>query len=83
MIILDTNPIKVKCPTRCTTCKTGGSSDGGLPINFKGICEHFCSIGGYCGSGEAYKTGDYCGGCRASGNFSVLNVDIAIFLTYD
>ena len=60
---------KVACPERCKTCKTGGSSDGGLPINSNGVCEHFCSKLGYCGIGNGYKTGDDCSGCNYSGNF--------------
>merc|ERR1719167_156274 len=52
------------CPHECQNCKTGGSSDEGKPINSNGICEHFCSEGGYCGNGKAYKSGVDCAGCR-------------------
>ena len=69
LLIPYTNHFKDTCPASCMTCKSGGSSDGGLPISSNGICEHYCSQGGYCGNGEAYKSGDDCTGCRASGSF--------------
>ena len=56
--------LESNCPQECQNCKTGGSSDGGMPINSKGICEYFCSEGGYCGNGEDYKSGVDCTGCR-------------------
>merc|ERR1719334_2549738 len=55
------------CPVSCKTCGSGGSSDGGLPTNSNGVCEHFCSIYGACGNGDAYRTGDDCRGCTVSG----------------
>ena len=69
MLILYTNDFKDTCPASCKACKSGDSSDGGLPIDSNGVCEYFCSTSGYCGNGEAYKTGDDCSGCRALGNF--------------
>ena len=60
----------IECPVRCRECRSGGSSDGGLPINANGVCEHFCSIHGYCGEGSCYETGIDCRGCK-SGNSSI------------
>ena len=57
------------CSQECQNCKTGGSSDGGMPINSNGICEHFCSEAGFCGKGEAYKYGVDCTGCRKGKSF--------------
>jgi len=56
------------CPVRCNICPSGSSSDGGLPTNSNGICEHFCSVWGACGNGAAYNTGDDCRGCTISEN---------------
>jgi len=63
---INKNKLQIACPASCKTCKAGGSHDGGSPINSNGVCEHFCSNYGYCGNGNAYKTGDDCSGCIAS-----------------
>ena len=52
------------CPQTCQTCKKGNSSDGGMPINADGICEHYCSKRGYCGNTGAYIKGVDCRMCR-------------------
>ena len=78
LLIPYTNHFKDTCPASCMTCESGGSSDGGLPIDSNGVCKYFCSSRysrirgvsvGYCGNGETYRTGDDCSGCRALGNF--------------
>ena len=70
-----TNHLKVACPSRCTKCKTGNPNGGGLPIDSNGICRHFCSKSGYCGNGEAYKTGFDCSGCGADTSKNLLTDD--------
>ena len=39
----------------CSTCKAGGVQDGGVSL-VDGKCQAWCSNGGYCGTGSAYKT---------------------------
>ena len=53
----------IVCPAKCKTCKTGGSADYGLPVSSEGICEYYCSHGGYCGNGPNYKSGVDCRSC--------------------
>ena len=60
----------IDCPANCKTCKTGGAADGGKPISPEGICEYFCSPGGYCGDGPNYKTGVDCSECKAGNVFN-------------
>ena len=62
--------IIIACPANCKTCKTGGATDGGKPVNSEGICEYFCSPGGYCGYGPYYKSGVDCNSC-SQGNFLI------------
>ena len=40
----------------CSTCSSGGSHDGGVPV-VDGVCQDFCSVNGYCGAAEVYKSG--------------------------
>ena len=54
------------CPQGCETCRSGGSDDGGLPIDSDGVCKHYCSLNGFCGSGAAYQTGSNCYGCQGN-----------------
>ena len=54
----------IVCPESCKTCKTGGAGDGGKSVNSEGICEYFCSTGGYCGDGKYYKSGEDCSSCK-------------------
>ena len=56
--------LDASCPQRCQTCKRGNSSDGGMPVNSNGICEHFCTKQGYCGNTGAYISGVDCTKCR-------------------
>ena len=51
------------CPQKCN-CKSGVSGDGGKPVNSGGVCEHFCSKYGFCGTGENYESGIDCRECK-------------------
>ena len=62
----------IVCPESCKTCKTGGAGDGGKSVNSEGICEYFCSTGGYCGDGKYYKSGDDCNSCKQGKSFLVI-----------
>ena len=44
------------CPKRCKICRTGGASDGGVPI-INGVCTNNCSRWGFCGTSSAYVNG--------------------------
>lgn len=59
----------IDCPLSCKNCTTGGASDGGRAVNAEGICEHFCSVYGHCGSGENYKNGHDCSNCKQGISF--------------
>jgi len=50
------------CHSRCSTCKSGDASDGGIAV-VNGVCNHWCSSGGYCGTSNAYKSAT-CTGCK-------------------
>ena len=59
------------CPDKCKTCDPGDSSDGGVPVNFNGFCQHFCRFDednffgpGYCGKGAKYEIGADCTQCK-------------------
>ena len=54
----------IVCPESCKTCKTGGAGDGSKPVNSEGLCQYFCSTGGYCGDGYDYKSGKDCRLCE-------------------
>ena len=53
------------CPPECRKCRPGGDRDG-LPLGaVSGVCEAWCSRGGFCGKQATYAPGGgvYCGGC--------------------
>ena len=54
------------CPDECKMCMSGGSWDGGVSV-VDGVCQDFCSAGGYCGDADVYKAGGTdCTTCAAS-----------------
>ena len=53
---MDCTPCGNSCPAECSTCLSGGSWDGGVPV-VDGVCQDFCSVNGYCGAAEVYKSG--------------------------
>ena len=62
----DEQPTPSGCPSRCSTCKEGGSADGGIPLD-NGKCTAWCSGRGYCGTRDVYKNGGTdCSTCPTS-----------------
>ena len=41
------------CLSRCGTCRSGGGG-AGRKVSAAGVCEFYCSSGGYCGATSAY-----------------------------
>ena len=66
----------------CSTCSSGGSHDGGVPV-VDGVCRDFCSENGYCGRADVYKSGGTdCATCAASssGNSRSSNASLSIII---
>jgi len=56
-------PVVTTCPSECKTCQSGGS-DGGKAVE-NGVCHHWCSSVGYCGTSDAYQQTN-CNGCSSA-----------------
>jgi len=58
-------PRSAPCPAACRTCKQGGDAEG-RPLHH-GVCLHWCSSYGYCGTEDTYARngGIDCRGCTS------------------